>query len=339
VSTILIADDRQANREYLVTLLGHGGHRLLEAGDGAEALACARAEHPDLIIADILMPTMDGFELVRQLRADPAIAKIPVIFWTAHYHELEAQALARSCGVSSVITKPSEPEAVLSAVDAALGIAPPTLPTPAAEEFDREHLRLLTDKLSRNADALRATNERLSALIELSLQLASELDLRRLLQSFGHAVRQIIGSRYSITAILDDSGRRLQHLFTSGMDAESAAHLASPDPGAGVLNNLLRERRCIRIQNPGGDPGVLGFDPSHPAVHSWLGAPIASPIRVYGWVELIGRIGLDEFSQEDERLAGILAAQVGRIYQNGRLYSELLSHAADLERALAERER
>src|SRR6266446_5589635 len=77
VATILIVDDRPANREYLVTLLGYGGHRLLEAADGAEALALARAERPDLVIADILMPTMDGYELVRQIRADSVIATTP----------------------------------------------------------------------------------------------------------------------------------------------------------------------------------------------------------------------------------------------------------------------
>src|SRR5919201_3519343 len=100
MATILVVDDHPTNREFLVTLLGYGGHRLLEAADGAEALAAARAEHPDLVIADILMPTMDGYELVRQLRADPSVARTPVIYYTAHFLEPEAQALARSCGVA-----------------------------------------------------------------------------------------------------------------------------------------------------------------------------------------------------------------------------------------------
>ncbi len=91
MATILIVDDRLANREFLVTLLGYAGHRLLQAADGAEALAIVRAEHPDLVIADILMPTMDGYEFVRRIRADPAIAATPVIFYTAHYHEREAR--------------------------------------------------------------------------------------------------------------------------------------------------------------------------------------------------------------------------------------------------------
>ena len=70
MATILIVDDRPANCEFMVSLLGYAQHRLLLASDGAEALALARAERPDLVIADILMPTMDGYELVRQLRPD-----------------------------------------------------------------------------------------------------------------------------------------------------------------------------------------------------------------------------------------------------------------------------
>ena len=95
MATILIVDDRPANREFMIALLGYAHHRLLQASDGAEALALARAERPDLVIADILMPTMDGYELVRQLRADLRMLQTRVIFWTAHYHEQEAKALAR----------------------------------------------------------------------------------------------------------------------------------------------------------------------------------------------------------------------------------------------------
>ena len=85
MAKILVIDDRAVNREFLVTLLGYKGHRMLEASDGAEGLAVARAERPDLVICDVLMPTMDGYEFVRQLRADSAIAHITVIFYTAHY--------------------------------------------------------------------------------------------------------------------------------------------------------------------------------------------------------------------------------------------------------------
>jgi PAS domain S-box-containing protein len=337
MATILIVDDQPANRDYLVTLLGCRGHRLLEAADGADALTVARAERPCLIIADILMPTMDGYELVRQLRADPAIAQTPVIFCTAHYHEQEARSLALSCGVSMVITKPSEPEDVLRAVESVLGLEQQTAPEPP-EYFDREHLRVLTDKLSEKAADLSASNERLSALLELGLQLGTELDHKRLIQGLGQAAREIVGARYAISAIVEADASHPQVAFTSGMDAETVARLGSPDPRAAAIRTVLTEGRTVRLHNPGGDPEAIGFPPSHPAIRSWLGVPISSPTRVYGCLCLIDKIGRDEFSPEDERLAAILGAQVGRVYQNGSLYAGALSHAAELEREIAARE-
>src|SRR6185503_5480141 len=141
MTTILVVDDRQITRELLKTLLSYHDNRVLEASDGAEALKLIKAEPPDLIISDILMPTMDGYEFVRQMRADPASANIPVIFNTAHYLDREAKALADACGVSHIIYKPSEPDMILSIVDEVLGLCPQ--PAPAViEEFDREHVRV-----------------------------------------------------------------------------------------------------------------------------------------------------------------------------------------------------
>jgi CheY-like chemotaxis protein len=88
MATILVVDDHPTNREFFTTLLSYQGHRLLEAADGAEALALARAGRPDLIISDILMPTMDGFELVRHLRTDLSLGSTRVIFSTAHFQVL-----------------------------------------------------------------------------------------------------------------------------------------------------------------------------------------------------------------------------------------------------------
>jgi len=80
MSVILVVDDQASNRDVLTTLLGYCGHRMIEAADGAEGLVVAAREQPDLIISDVLMPTMDGYEFVRRLRDDPALASKPVCF-------------------------------------------------------------------------------------------------------------------------------------------------------------------------------------------------------------------------------------------------------------------
>src|SRR4029079_6739401 len=98
----------------------HQGHRMLEAANGGEALASIHAESPDLVITDVLMPVMDGYEFVRQLRLDPTNSQTPVVFSTAHYGERQARMRALSIGVSAVLTKPVESAEVLRVVDLVL---------------------------------------------------------------------------------------------------------------------------------------------------------------------------------------------------------------------------
>ena len=81
MATILIVDTNPTDRRSYITLLGNFGHRFLEADDGAQALELARAELPDLIITDILMPHMDGFELCKKIKKIDQ--KIKVCFLTA----------------------------------------------------------------------------------------------------------------------------------------------------------------------------------------------------------------------------------------------------------------
>ncbi len=100
MATILIVDDRAVSRQFLVTLLGYSGHRLVEASDGAEGLQRARSERPNLIISDILMPTMNGYEFVQRLHQEPSLAGTPVIFYTATYLEREARQICS--GVAGV---------------------------------------------------------------------------------------------------------------------------------------------------------------------------------------------------------------------------------------------
>lgn len=142
---------------------------------------------------------MDGFEFVRQLRADVALTAVPVIFHTAHYHEREARQLAATCRVAAVLPKPYDATALLRAVDDALSGAAPSMAEPPAPDFDRRHLRLVTDKLSRQTERLLSANAQLAALTDLNLQLASERDLRTLLEKVCRGARSSARCWMSLT--------------------------------------------------------------------------------------------------------------------------------------------
>ena len=220
---ILVVDDHAANRDLMTTLLAYAGHSTSEAADGLEALQRVRAEQPALVICDILMPTMDGYEFVRQLRADPQLAHTEVIFCTATFMEREARQLATSCGVTSVLFKPCEPQDILSTVEAALAhVAQADVAWPAPE-FDREHLRLLTDKLVNQTDELRHANQRLSALTELNLRLASERDPYTMLDQVCRGARDLLGAKYAVLGVKHKNGHETRHYATWGLSPEAAA--------------------------------------------------------------------------------------------------------------------
>jgi signal transduction histidine kinase len=147
MATILVVDDCSTNREVIVTLLNYYDHRMLEAKDGLEGLNVVRAESPDLIIADVLMPTMNGFEFVSRLRQEPSTNHIPVVFYSATFLDEEMRALARACGVSRLLPKPAEPEQVLRIVNDALTSPDPALPSVPTPEAGIEVVQILNNKL------------------------------------------------------------------------------------------------------------------------------------------------------------------------------------------------
>src|SRR5438094_8856439 len=120
VATTRIADEQRAHREALAALLETAGHYVLAASDGHQALNLAREHAPELVISDVLMPHMDGYELTRQLKLEPATAGISVMFYTAYFGSQDAQELAQALGVARELLKPSDNDAILSAVQEVL---------------------------------------------------------------------------------------------------------------------------------------------------------------------------------------------------------------------------
>jgi diguanylate cyclase (GGDEF)-like protein len=163
MATILVADDNRANREALAALLESAGHEVLRTVDGREALERARETRPDLVISDVLMPMMDGYELARRLKADPATATTALMFYTAYFGGQDAQALAQAHGVSRVLVKPSENAEILRQVDAVLA-SRNEAPAQVAKDLDQEHLRVMVDQLLEKTGALEAQQRRIERL-------------------------------------------------------------------------------------------------------------------------------------------------------------------------------
>ena len=105
IGRILIADDNQQNRELLEAYLADEGHEILMAVDGREALDVVREKHPDLILLDIMMPKLSGYEVCSQLKKDAATKAIPILMITA-LKEMGDIEKALAAGADDFLTKP-----------------------------------------------------------------------------------------------------------------------------------------------------------------------------------------------------------------------------------------
>jgi two-component system, cell cycle response regulator DivK len=112
---ILVVEDQLDNRQILRDLLGNAGYELLEAENGAEALTTVARQRPDLILMDIQLPVMDGYEATRRLKADPATKSIPIIVVTS-YALSGDETKAREAGCDAYVTKPYSPRQLLGKV-------------------------------------------------------------------------------------------------------------------------------------------------------------------------------------------------------------------------------
>src|SRR5579862_5825143 len=118
---ILIVDDNETNRDILMTRLEKHGYELLQAADGEEALASAIAYLPDLILLDVEMPKLDGFEVCRRLKSDAALPFIPVILCTARAASQDV-VTGLDAGADEYLTKPIDQAALVARVRSMLRI-------------------------------------------------------------------------------------------------------------------------------------------------------------------------------------------------------------------------
>ena len=112
---ILVVEDQEDNRRILRDLLGNAGYELIEAESGEEALAVLAKERPDLILMDIQLPVMDGYEATRRIRSDPEMKGIPIIAVTS-YALAGDEAKALNAGCNAYVAKPFSPRALLAKV-------------------------------------------------------------------------------------------------------------------------------------------------------------------------------------------------------------------------------
>jgi two-component system cell cycle response regulator DivK len=117
---ILVIEDQEDNRAILRDLLTRAGYEYLEAVTGEEGVAAAERERPDLILMDIQLPEIDGYEATRRIKANPALRSIPIVAVTS-YALSGDEAKTRAAGCDGYVAKPFSPRAMLAKVREYIG--------------------------------------------------------------------------------------------------------------------------------------------------------------------------------------------------------------------------
>lgn len=180
------------------------------------------------------------------------------------------------------------------------------------------------------------SRNRLEQVVEAGLLLTSELSLEGVLQQVTDLARELLSARYSAIGVLAEDGRTLSSFITSGVSRETAEGIGAPPEGRGVLGLVIREARPIRLKDIAQHPEAHGLPPNHPAMHTFLGVPIIGRHGIFGNLYVAERLSGTEFTEEDERIATMLAAQAAAAVDNARLHEEsarLLEEVQQLHRS------
>ncbi len=185
-STILVVDDREENRYVTWRILSRAGYKILEAATGKEALQLAAEKLPDLIVLDVHLPDMDGFEVCRVIKTTTATSTIPVLHLSASFVNAENRVYGLDCGADGYLTQPVQADEIVATVRALL-----------RAHHAEEELRRTNERLAAQAEALERANQQLA-----------EADMRKddFLAMLAHELRNPLAPIRFAVELLDMAG-------------------------------------------------------------------------------------------------------------------------------------
>ena len=323
---ILLADDNTDMRDYVRRLL-QDQYEVIAVADGQEALDWCRNGLPDLVITDIMMPRLDGVELLRALRSDPRTETVPVIMLSARAGE-ESRLEGLHAGADDYLVKPFHARELLARVASQL----------AAAQVRSEALK--------REQSLRRESETLAA---VARDLTGELDLHKLLQKATDAGTKLIKAQFGAFFYnhRNDQGEVYQLYTLAGAPYEAFANFNMPRNTA-LFGPTFRGESPVRIADVRTDPRYgkspphYGLPPGHLPVRSYLAVPVVSRLgEVLGGL-FFGHAEVGVFDERAERMAQGIAAQAAVAIDNARLYGKAwreIERRARVEATLRETQR
>jgi len=322
---ILLADDNADMRDYVRRLLATD-YDLETANDGLAAIEAIRIRRPDLVLSDVMMPRMDGFELVQAIRQDQSLADLPVIMLSARAGD-EASVEGLNAGADDYLVKPFSARELTARVAAALAMV----------RVRRE----MGDRLRDEARSLETLNR-------VGRVIAAELDLDQAVQAVTDAATELTGAEFGsfFYNILDEQGESYMLYTLSGVPRETFSSFPMPRNTAVfgptfAGEGIVRSDDITKDPRYGKNPPHQGMPNGHLPVCSYLAAPVVSRSgEVLGGL-FFGHSKPGVFGERAETLLSGIAAQAAIAIDNARLYKAAQNEIAERiksENALKESE-
>ncbi|WP_116149014.1 response regulator [Paraburkholderia sp. BL27I4N3] len=315
---LLVVDDNADLREYMSRILRAAGHNVRLATDGQAALEAARAEPPDLVLSDVMMPRLDGFGLLRALRADPDLRDTPVLMLSARAGE-EARVDGIEHGADDYLTKPFSARELLARVSGNLQLA---------------RLRRETEM------KLREESRTLEILNRVGSTVAAELDLNRAVQIVTDAATELTGAAFGsfFYNVLDQEGGSYTLYTLSGVPKGAFEQFPMPRNTA-VFAPTFQGEGIVRVGDITQDPRYghnaphRGMPEGHLKVRSYLAAPVQSRSGTVVGGLFFGHPEPGVFTERAERIVAGIAAQAAIAIDNARLYQAAQIEIAERTKA------
>ncbi len=337
---VLVVDDEPIQRRLLQVHLVGRGFQVVTAADGRAAIELARADVPDAIVSDVLMPGMDGFELCLQVRRDPRLARVPVVLVSSHYVESEDQAFARKVGANALVRRTPSAHGVIDQLSAALAAGGPAA-LDSVQALHDEHTQRLIGQLERQ---LRMNAE----LVQTSALQAAQLKFFQGMATGGQGAQTTM--RDALVACLDGAGLSLAAIYlvepgglpvlqhAVGFEA-STEQVAALFGHAALIEGVVATRVTLAIPSSAVSDDVSAHLLRAADASTALVVPLVSDERCVGAL-LLGSHGADVTSPEAMRFAEGLAGRIGQTLDlvgahvqaaaAQQRYALLMEHANDM---------
>lgn len=308
---ILIVDDAPENRLLIGAQLRSDGYKILEAEDGRDGIEMARQHDPDIIILDVMMPDMNGFEVCRIIRADEQISAIPIIMVTA-LSNVESRIEGKKAGADEFLSRPHNREELLVRVRTLI-------------QVKRARVRLEEER------------HRLQLLYNISRAISTQLELEPMMADIITQTQAAVDATKGNIMLLDKNGRVThKFLIRAGAPLEISDHVAQAVMTRGLGGWIRQNKQSEIIDDITQDDRWITLPDHEKERGSAIGVPLLGPDQHLVGILILNHPEIGYFSQEHKALLEAIGGTVATAIKNAHLFNEVSEEQRKLEAILAQ---